>query len=71
MFECGARKDRHAWIGDGTIGYEGFAALFAETRLQGLPAVIEMPGEVPVKDAENVSRLKRLRDASGALASGV
>jgi deoxyribonuclease-4 len=70
-FPYGLHKDRHAWIGDGTIGYEGFAALFAETRLQGLPAVIEMPGEVPMKDAENVSRLKRLRDASGALASGV
>lgn len=62
-------KDRHAWIGDGTIGYEGFAAMFAEKRLEGLPVVIEMPGEAPVKDAENISRLKRLRDASSAPAS--
>lgn len=63
-FPPGAHKDRHAWIGDGTIGYEGFAALFAEPRLADLPIVIEMPGDPPGKDEENVSRLKRLRDAS-------
>lgn len=61
----GLHKDRHAWIGDGTIGYEGFGWLFAEPVLASLPIITEMPGETPVKDAENVSRLKRLRDASG------
>lgn len=71
VFPAGAHKDRHAWIGDGTIGYEGFAALFAERRLAGLPVVIEMPGEIPIKDVENISRLKRLRDASSAHASVV
>lgn len=64
VFGHGAHKDRHAWIGDGTIGYTGFAAMFAEKRLAGLPVVTEMPGEVPEKDVENISRLKRLRDAS-------
>lgn len=63
-FEAGTHKDRHAWIGDGTIGYEGFSHLFAQPRLAGLPIIIEMPGEVPVKDAENITRLKLLRDAS-------
>lgn len=67
-FAAGLHKDRHAWIGDGTIGYEGFAALFAEADLAALPMVIEMPGDPPVKDAENISRLKRLRDASSARA---
>jgi deoxyribonuclease-4 len=62
-FGPGKHKDRHAWIGDGTIGYVGFAAMVAEPRLVGLPVVTEMPGEVPEKDVENVSRLKRLRDA--------
>lgn len=69
VFGHGMHKDRHAWIGDGTIGYEGFAAMFAEQRLSGLPVIIEMPGEVPFKDVENISRLKRLRDASSAPAS--
>lgn len=68
MFAAGLHKDRHAWIGDGTIGNGGFACLFRERRLQGVPVVTEMPGEVPAKDLENVSRLKRLRDASSALA---
>lgn len=60
-FGAGMHKDRHEWIGDGTIGYDGFAALFAEPRLAHVPIVTEMPGEAPVKDAENISRLKRLR----------
>lgn len=71
LFGAGMHKDRHAWIGDGTIGYEGFANLFGDARLKDVPVVIEMPGDVPVKDAENVSRLKRLRDASAGSASRV
>lgn len=71
VFGAGMHKDRHAWIGDGTIGYEGFANLFAHEALAGLPIVTEMPGEVPVKDAENITRLKLLRDASGESASRV
>lgn len=69
MFGPGAHRDRHAWIGDGTIGYDGFSAMFAQERFSGLPIITEMPGEMPVKDAENISRLKRLRDASGGSAS--
>lgn len=63
-FGAGMHKDRHAWIGDGTIGYEGFSHLFRHPRLAELPIIIEMPGDVPVKDAENITRLKLLRDAS-------
>ena len=65
-FPAGAHRDRHAWIGDGTIGDRGFADVFADSRLAGVPVVTEMPGEVPYKDVENITRLKRLRDASGA-----
>jgi deoxyribonuclease IV len=62
MFELGSRRDRHAWIGDGTIGSTAFAAMLHRPELQGVSAVTEMPGEVPVKDAENIRRLKELRD---------
>ncbi len=62
-FAAGLHKDRHAWIGDGTIGYDGFSHLFRQASLKDLPIVTEMPGEVPCKDAENITRLKRLRDA--------
>ncbi len=62
--ELGSRKDRHAWIGDGTIGLGGFEAMFAEPRLTAACAVMEMPGEAPFKDAENINRLKALRASS-------
>ena len=57
----GERKDRHAWIGDGGIGDAGFAAMFAERRIAHVAAIIEMPGEQPFKDVENLARLRRLR----------
>ena len=64
-YALGSKKDRHAWIGDGLIGNEGFAAMLCEPRLVGVPAIMEMPGEPPFKDAENIRRLKRLRAACG------
>ncbi len=59
----GSRRDRHAWIGDGAIGLEGFGLLFERPDLQRADVVIEMPGEPPQKDAVNVTRLKALRSA--------
>jgi deoxyribonuclease-4 len=59
--DLGSHKDRHEWIGDGNIGDRGFAAMFAQPYLANTRVVVEMPGDAPVKDAENVSRLKRLR----------
>ncbi|MBN2822718.1 MAG: deoxyribonuclease IV, partial [Coriobacteriia bacterium] len=61
VFPSGSKKDRHAWIGDGTIGYEGFTGMLCEPRLRSVAAFTEMPGDVPEKDVENLSRLKRLR----------
>jgi deoxyribonuclease IV len=61
LFERGSRKDRHAWIGDGHIGIAGFKAMVCTPELDGVCAVTEMPGEVPVKDVENVRRLSDLR----------
>lgn len=62
----GEHRDRHEWVGDGAIGYEGFAAMFGEGRLADVPVVVEMPGDRPVKDIENVGRLRRLRDGGEA-----
>ena len=63
-YASGMHKDRHAWIGDGTIGLGGFAHMVAEPRLASVPVITEMPGDVPEKDAENLRRLKSLRDVS-------
>ncbi len=59
--DLGGHRDRHAWIGDGSIGTEGFRAMFLEPRLAGVPAILEMPGEPPEKDIVNLERLRKLR----------
>jgi len=69
--EAGSFRDRHAWIGDGTIGTEGFRALFEHPGLERAAAIVEMPGEIPEKDEENVRRLKKLRAVSSGRASDV
>lgn len=69
-FEVGAHRDRHAWVGEGTIGPDGFAHMFADKRLATAAAIVEMSGDVPEKDVVNVSRLKELRAASSGHGSG-
>jgi deoxyribonuclease-4 len=64
--EFGSHKDRHEWIGDGFVGETGFAAMVAHASLASAAAIVEMPGDPPAKDIENVLRLKRLRDGAGA-----
>ena len=62
LFELGSRRDRHAWIGDGFIGADGFSAMVCTAELASVPAITEMPGEAPVKDEVNLGRLKAFRD---------
>jgi deoxyribonuclease-4 len=40
----GSRRDRHANIGEGSIGKPAFAALLAAPELRGVPLVLETPG---------------------------
>lgn len=56
----GSNRDRHANIGTGQIGEEGFKALLHEPRLARLPFILEVPGAGGGPDAEQVSVLKRL-----------
>ena len=44
---CGAKKDRHARIGEGTLGLEAFRRIVNHPALQGLPMVLETPNELP------------------------
>ena len=64
-FERGSLKDRHEWIGDGFLGEECFSAMLCSPRLATVSAITEMPGEVPIKDIENLGRLRRLREECG------
>jgi deoxyribonuclease-4 len=60
--ELGSRVDRHAHIGRGQIGLEGFRALVNDPRLQHIPMILETPkGEDPVAaDRRNLAVLRRL-----------
>ena len=56
----GSNRDRHANIGAGQIGEEGFRALLHEPRLARLPFILEVPGAGGGPDAEQVAVLRRL-----------
>ena len=44
---AGSHKDRHACIGDGTIGTEALARVVRHPALRGLPFCLETPNELP------------------------
>jgi deoxyribonuclease-4 len=54
----GSHKDRHAPIGEGMIGKEGFSAIMQEPRLEPLPKYLETPGGLEVWEKE-ISWLRR------------
>jgi deoxyribonuclease IV len=56
----GSNRDRHANIGEGQIGEQGFRALLHEPRLAKLPFVLEVPGAGGGPDAQQVEVLRRL-----------
>jgi len=57
----GDRKDRHAAIGEGHIGLEGFRLVVNDPRLAGLPMVLETPKSTDChEDVENLARLRAL-----------
>ncbi len=59
--EFQSNVDRHANIGDGFIGSDGFAALLTDSRLTHLPFVLEVPGDAKQgPDLPNVNRLRAL-----------
>lgn len=56
---CGARKDRHARIGEGTLGIETFRCIVNHPALRGLPMVLETPNELSGY-AHEIALLKEL-----------
>lgn len=49
---CGSRKDRHAHVGRGHIGEEGFAAFLAIPRVGEVPGILETPKKGGWDDGE-------------------
>lgn len=59
----GSRRDRHAAIGEGTLGEEPFRRLMTDERFLSVPKVLETPkGDDPVReDLKNLGRLREYR----------
>lgn len=60
-FGRGEHKDRHEWVGKGHIGPAGFEFMMTCDKLQHTDVILEIPGEVPDKDIENIELLKNMR----------
>jgi len=58
----GMHVDRHAHIGEGEIGLEGFRSFVNDARLSGLPGILETPKEPPdfAEDRKNLATLRGL-----------
>jgi len=61
LFPLGSKKDRHANIGKGEIGIEGFKNLLHAGKLKHLPFILETPrtGD-PKQDLKDIRALKHL-----------
>ncbi|NLX18076.1 MAG: deoxyribonuclease IV [Desulfobulbus sp.] len=60
---CGSRIDRHAHIGEGMIGLEGFRRLLNDPRFREHPMTLETDkGADLAEDIENLRRLRELID---------
>ena len=55
----GSNRDRHDNIGDGLIG-DKLAVFLGHPKLQGLPALLEVPGDGHGPDAEQMKKLRAL-----------
>jgi len=65
--DFGANRDRHANIGDGTIGQDGLAALLGHPALQDVPAILEVPGSGDGPRTEDVAAAREVLAAGLAL----
>ena len=68
----GSNADRHANIGEGEIGPDGFRLLLADDRLRRVPWVLEVPGEERRgPDAANLDRVRELAGLTRRLPQSV
>lgn len=62
--ELGSNRDRHANIGEGNIGIEGFKRIINHPKLRHLPFILETPGfKDPNVDKSNLDIVKGLDES--------
>ena len=52
--KCGSRVDRHAEIGEGTLGLEAFRLIMNDSRFQSVPKILETPKDDLADYAHNI-----------------
>jgi deoxyribonuclease-4 len=62
----GSRVDRHAHIGAGHIGLEGFRRILRHPKLRRKPFILETPIDEPGDDRRNMETLKKLAGHRGS-----
>lgn len=61
--DLGSRTDRHAHIGAGFVGLDGFRSLMMQPALRHVPMILETPKENdPQDDIDNLARLRALAE---------
>jgi deoxyribonuclease IV len=65
----GSHLDRHANIGSGYIGFEGFRRILNHPELCGKAFILETPVDEPGDDLRNVKALKELVSPNAHLTS--
>lgn len=65
----GSNRDRHNNIGDGLMG-EKLGVFLGHPKLQGLPALLEVPGQGKGPDAEQIRKLRELHARARKRGSG-
>ena len=68
--ELGGNRDRHANIGEGTIGAEGLAPLVGHPKIRELPLLLEVPGSGEGPRAEDVAAARKVVEAGVLLYDG-
>jgi deoxyribonuclease-4 len=59
--DLGSRRDRHAHVGEGSVGLEGFRQILNDPRFEGIPMLLETPKSKDMhEDVENLGRLRAL-----------
>ncbi len=58
----GANRDRHANLGEGTIGDDGLAALLGHPSLDRVPAILEVPGHGDGPGGADIAHARQLVD---------
>lgn len=60
-----SRIDRHAHLGEGEIGKEGFAAIFKDKDMRALPCILETPGPANPDGLRNLNFLRKMDEKNG------